>query len=154
MAFSSNSAAGAPMCDINTTPLVDVMLVLLIIFMITAPQMINKTDAKVPLRSTTPNQNPVPPTIFTIDVQATQSKLPTYAFQGQPISATELTAKLRLEAAKGKEAMAEINIRTAPDASYDHMAKAIALIKGTGIEKIRFDELNPPGLVQQAQAPQ
>ena len=37
MAFSSNSAAGAPMADINVTPLVDVMLVLLIIFMVTAP---------------------------------------------------------------------------------------------------------------------
>ena len=39
------------MCDINTTPLVDVMLVLLIIFMITAPMMTHKTDAKVPMRS-------------------------------------------------------------------------------------------------------
>ena len=37
MAFSSNSAAGAPLADINVTPLVDVMLVLLIIFMVTAP---------------------------------------------------------------------------------------------------------------------
>jgi biopolymer transport protein TolR len=37
MAFSSNSATGMPMADINVTPLVDVMLVLLIIFMVTAP---------------------------------------------------------------------------------------------------------------------
>ena len=39
MAFSSNSNSGGPMADINVTPLVDVMLVLLIIFMITAPLM-------------------------------------------------------------------------------------------------------------------
>ena len=37
MAFSSNSSGGGPMADINVTPLVDVMLVLLIIFMVTAP---------------------------------------------------------------------------------------------------------------------
>ena len=37
MAFSSNSSGGGPMADINVTPLVDVMLVLLIIFMISAP---------------------------------------------------------------------------------------------------------------------
>jgi biopolymer transport protein ExbD len=148
MAFSSNSSAGAPMCDINTTPLVDVMLVLLIIFMITAPMMTNKTDAKVPLRSINVDPNPVKPTIYTVDVQATAANTLQLAFEGQVISQTELLAKLKAEAAKGT-AMGEINLRTDPQASYEHMAQTIALIKSAKIEKIRFDELNPPGLVQQ-----
>jgi biopolymer transport protein ExbD len=147
MAFSNSSSAGAPMCDINTTPLVDVMLVLLIIFMITAPMMTNKTDAKVPLRSPNPIEQPKPPTILTVDVQATASKSPQLAIEGTPISATELIARLKAEVSKGAESMPEINIRTAPDASYEHMAQALALINGTGIKKIRFDELNPPGMV-------
>ena len=48
MAFSSNSSGGGPMADINVTPLVDVMLVLLIIFMITAPLMTHKVVVKLP----------------------------------------------------------------------------------------------------------
>ena len=47
MAFSSGSGGG-PMADINVTPLVDVMLVLLIIFMITAPLMTHKVVVKLP----------------------------------------------------------------------------------------------------------
>ena len=47
MAFASNSGGG-PMADINVTPLVDVMLVLLIIFMITAPVMSHKVKVELP----------------------------------------------------------------------------------------------------------
>ena len=47
MAFASNSGGG-PMADINVTPLVDVMLVLLIIFIITAPLMSHKVQIKLP----------------------------------------------------------------------------------------------------------
>jgi biopolymer transport protein ExbD len=153
MAFSNSSSAGAPMCDINTTPLVDVMLVLLIIFMITAPMMTNKTDAKVPMRSPNVITPPEPPRIRTVDVQATSAKKPSLALDGQPIGAEELLAQLKLEVAKGDTGMAEINIRTAPEANYEHMAKTMALINGAGIKKIRFDELNPPGLVPAAGAP-
>lgn len=151
MAFSSNSSAGAPMCDINTTPLVDVMLVLLIIFMITAPLMTNKTDAKIPLRSTQVIQNPVPPTIRTVDVQASAGTKPSVALDGVPLGIEQLAVEMKLEAAKG-EAGAEINIRTAPDANYEHMAKTLAMISAAGVKKIRFDELNPPGLVPAAGA--
>ena len=48
MAFSSNSSGGGPMADINVTPLVDVMLVLLIIFMVTAPLLNLGVDVKLP----------------------------------------------------------------------------------------------------------
>lgn len=153
MAFSNSSSAGAPMCDINTTPLVDVMLVLLIIFMITAPMMTNKSDAKVPMIGTQTPDKVVQPTIFTVDVLASSSTTPQLAFEGIPISMPELKAKLKAEAAKGEKVMADINIRTAPDANYEHMARTLALINETGIKKVRFDELNPAGLVQSATAP-
>ena len=48
MAFSIGNSGGGPMADINVTPLVDVMLVLLIIFMITAPLMSHKVKVKLP----------------------------------------------------------------------------------------------------------
>jgi biopolymer transport protein ExbD len=48
MAFSSGNDSGGPMADINVTPLVDVMLVLLIIFIITAPLMSHKVQIELP----------------------------------------------------------------------------------------------------------
>ena len=48
MAFSSGNDRGGPMAEINVTPLVDVMLVLLIIFMITTPLMNHKVKVKLP----------------------------------------------------------------------------------------------------------
>ena len=53
MAFSSNSTGGA-MADINVTPLVDVMLVLLIIFMVTAPIASYPIEVNLPQRTTAP----------------------------------------------------------------------------------------------------
>ena len=53
MSFSTNSGGG-PMADINVTPLVDVMLVLLIIFMVTAPILSYPIDIDLPQRSTPP----------------------------------------------------------------------------------------------------
>ena len=48
MAFSTGNSSSGPMADINVTPLVDVMLVLLIIFMITTPLMNHKTKVELP----------------------------------------------------------------------------------------------------------
>ncbi len=48
MAFSTNTKSSGPMADINVTPLVDVMLVLLIIFIITAPLMTHKVEIALP----------------------------------------------------------------------------------------------------------
>ena len=48
MAFSTGNESGGPMAEINVTPLVDVMLVLLIIFMITAPLMSHKVKVELP----------------------------------------------------------------------------------------------------------
>src|SRR6476619_8366054 len=70
MAFSSNSAAGAPMADINVTPLVDVMLVLLIIFMVTAPILSYPIDVDLPQKVLNPppqTKEPPPPIRLRID---------------------------------------------------------------------------------------
>jgi biopolymer transport protein ExbD len=69
MAFASNAGAGAPMADMNVTPLVDVMLVLLIIFMVTAPMTTYPIDVNLPQRTTTPppTREPPPPIELRID---------------------------------------------------------------------------------------
>ena len=69
MAFSSGSGKG-PMADINVTPLVDVMLVLLIIFIVTAPIMTYPIDVALPQRVINPppvTKEPPPPIELRID---------------------------------------------------------------------------------------
>src|SRR6476469_1601735 len=74
MAFSTGSGGGAPMADINVTPLVDVMLVLLIIFMVTAPTLSYPIDINLPQPTLNPpqeNQEPPPPISLKIDASGT-----------------------------------------------------------------------------------
>ena len=61
MAFSSGNDSGGPMADINVTPLVDVMLVLLIIFIITAPLMSHKVQIKLPEANLDKKEDPSKP---------------------------------------------------------------------------------------------
>jgi len=61
MAFSSGNDSGGPMADINVTPLVDVMLVLLIIFIITAPLMSHKVQIELPEANLDRPEDPTKP---------------------------------------------------------------------------------------------
>ena len=71
MAFSTNSGANSAMCDINVTPLVDVMLVLLIIFMVTAPILSYPIDIDLPQKSLTrPEQARDPPEPIELRIDA------------------------------------------------------------------------------------
>ncbi len=58
MAFSSGGGDGAPMAEINIIPLCDIMLVLLIIFMVTAPQVSYPVAVDLPQHSLNPPANP------------------------------------------------------------------------------------------------
>ena len=57
----------SPVAEINITPMVDVMLVLLIIFMVTSPLMMSQLPVTLPKASSTPSENPKEPTIVSID---------------------------------------------------------------------------------------
>ena len=68
MAFSSGNDSGGPMAEINVTPLVDVMLVLLIIFMITTPLMNHKVKVQLPEATLDqkPDKDKVPPVTISV----------------------------------------------------------------------------------------
>ena len=88
MAFSSNSSGG-PMADINVTPLVDVMLVLLIIFMITAPLMTHKVVVKLPQATLDERPSTGPP-----DTLAIQDNGQVF-WNDEPVSMTVLRSQSR-----------------------------------------------------------
>ena len=131
MAFSSNSSAGGPMAEINVTPLVDVMLVLLIIFMITAPLMSHKI--RIDLPQANPNQqteNPPEP----IDLAVKESG--EIFWNDELVTEAMLQAQLRVAAQKSPQP--ELQIRADKDTKYQLVATVMANAKSAGMVKIGF----------------
>jgi len=134
MAFASNSGGG-PMADINVTPLVDVMLVLLIIFMVTAPILSYPIDIDLPQRSLNPppeKANPPEPIRLRIDAagQVFWNDSPT------PISALRNMMESEVERDPNNQPTLEID--TNDDADYGVLAKVLATARNAQMQKIGF----------------
>ena len=123
-----------PMTDINTTPLVDVMLVLLIIFMITAPLMQNKVPISIPEAPNEPYSTEE--RAVTLNIQDKGNGMVQYYWIDDPIGIDGLEARLALEAAKKPQP--EIKIRGDRSVQYKHVRAALDLAKRKGISKIGF----------------
>ncbi|MBL8246184.1 MAG: biopolymer transporter ExbD [Rhodanobacteraceae bacterium] len=123
-----------PMTDINTTPLVDVMLVLLIIFMITAPLMQNKVPISIPEAPNEPDSTEE--RAVTLNIQDKGNGMVQYYWIDDPIGIDGLEARLALEAAKKPQP--EIKIRGDRSVQYKHVRAALDLAKRKGISKIGF----------------
>lgn len=91
MGMSSGDSSGGAMADINVTPLVDVMLVLLIIFMVTTPLMNHKTQVELPRADLDTKEKPGPgPSPITVSVTADGDLF----WNDQPISKELLESQL------------------------------------------------------------
>ena len=134
MAFSSNASSGA-MADINVTPLVDVMLVLLIIFMVTMPIQSVPVDVDLPQRSLNPppqDKDPPDPISLRIDSagQVFWNDTPT------PVSA--LQTMMRTEVERDPTNQPTLEIDTSDDADYGILAQVLAAAKNAEMIKIGF----------------
>ncbi len=134
MAFSSNSAAGAPMADINVTPLVDVMLVLLIIFMVTAPILSYPIDIDLPQQTTTPPPDTHPPD--PIKLRIDQSGQVFWNNSPTPISALRNLMESEVERDPSNQPTLEID--TNDEADYGILAKVLATARNANMQKIGF----------------
>ena len=134
MAFSSNSNGGGPMADINVTPLVDVMLVLLIIFLVTAPTPSFPIEIDLPQRSSQPppDREPPPPVKLRIDASGQVY----WNEAAQPISALE--SLMEVEVQRDPTNQPALEIDTSPDADYGVLAKVLASAKNADMKKIGF----------------
>jgi biopolymer transport protein ExbD len=132
MAFTSSSGAG-PMADINVTPLVDVMLVLLIIFMVTAPALSYQIQVDLPQRTINPPPQPKdPPEPIRLRIEAGG----TVTWNNSPIPISVLQSSLEGEAQRTVQPTLEIE--TDPDAQYEMLAKVLSRAKNSGMQKIAF----------------
>jgi len=133
MGMSVGSSEGEPMMEINTTPLIDVMLVLLIMFIITIPIMTHAVKLDMPR----PNPNPPPqlvePEVIDLDIEYDGS----IYWNTTPVKSFGLLEKyFNVEASKDPQP--EIHIRANKRARYDSVAKVLALAQRQGLIKIGF----------------
>ena len=134
MAFGTQEAALGDdtevMNEINMTPLVDVMLVLLIIFIITVPVM--KHAISVELPSATALRQTIKPETIALSVDAQGG----YFWNQNPVSEQELERLLEIEAAKSPQP--ELHIRGDKAVRYEIVVQAMAQARQAGLHKIGF----------------
>ncbi len=123
------------MADINVTPLVDVMLVLLIIFIVTAPIMTYPIAVDLPQRVINPPpqlKEPPPP----IDLRVDASNQ--VYWNNSPVNVSELQQRMEEEVQKDPTNQPELRIDANPDSEYEVMAKILAQAKNARMIKIGF----------------
>ncbi|MCW5319866.1 biopolymer transporter ExbD [Verminephrobacter aporrectodeae subsp. tuberculatae] len=130
MAFGTQDDTDEVMNEINMTPLVDVMLVLLIIFIITVPVMKHAVNVDLPRASNQPEQ--VKPETIRLSVAADGK----YYWNEAQLAPKELFPRLQAEATK--EPQPELHIHGDKQVRYEHVAQAMAAAQRAGVRKIGF----------------
>ena len=131
MAMSGGRDDGSPMMEMNTTPLIDVMLVLLIMFIITIPVATHSVDIDLP----TPSDAPTP------DVDPIKNKVVLTGngeilWNDNAINQNQLVANLQETLTFAVEP--ELQFEPEPSASYDLSAKVLNIVKASGVSKFGF----------------
>ena len=131
MAMSGGRETGEPMMDMNMTPLIDVLLVLLIMFIITIPIQTHAVKVDLPSNS----QNNPPP----IDAQKNKVSIDaagTVAWNGVPVD--DLTLRQYLDQTTQMTPEPELHFQPDPNAKYDVVDRTLAVIKRSSVSKLGF----------------
>jgi biopolymer transport protein ExbD len=130
MAFGTQDETDEVMNEINMTPLVDVMLVLLIIFIITVPVMKHAVNIELPQASTQREQDKPETVRVSVDAQGQ------YFWNADRIDDAALPALLAQAA--GRNPQPELHIRGDKDSRYERVAQLMASAQQAGLRKIGF----------------
>ena len=132
MAMSGGKDDGAPMMEMNMTPLIDVLLVLLIMFIITIPVATHSVDIDLPAPNPTPPDVIVEPEKNKL-VLTTQDQI---LWNGNTIDQGQLITLLQQSTEMAVEP--ELQFEPEPQASYDLAARVLQIIKASGVTKFGF----------------
>lgn len=134
MAFgSTHSEDGSPMSEINVTPLVDVMLVLLIVFMITMPVLTHSIPIQLPTASEQVEPSDKPKDLLQLEIDANGQ----YHLGGQAVSENELSAKLKNAYATNPDTVLAIDADK--EVAYNEVVRALEMAKLAGLTKVGFN---------------
>jgi biopolymer transport protein ExbD/biopolymer transport protein TolR len=117
-----------PVSDINVTPLVDVMLVLLIVFMVAAPMMAAGVKVDLPTSSAKPLEEPKPPIVVSIDASGT-------VFVNQTAATPETLLPLMAREASGDKER-RIHLRGDQALAYGRIVKTMGTLNDAGYARI------------------
>jgi biopolymer transport protein ExbD len=133
MAMSVGTAAGEVMCDINTTPLIDVMLVLLVTLIVSLPVMTHAVKLDMPNPNAQPPPPDTPPEVIDIEIDPDG----TVVWNGNPVTGIpQLEGYFHSETSKDPQP--EIHLRPDRRAKYDVVAKVLAAAQRDHMKKIGF----------------
>ena len=132
MAMSGGRDDGAPMMEMNMTPLIDVLLVLLIVFIMSIPIATNAVAIDLPV----PNPNPPPDMVDPIKNKIVLTPDNQILWNGTPITDNTLVANLQTSLTYAVEP--ELQFEPEASASYDLSAKVLNIIKQSGVTKFGF----------------
>jgi biopolymer transport protein ExbD len=133
MAMSVGTAAGAVMCDINTTPLIDVMLVLLVTLIVSLPVMTHAVKLDMPNPNAPPPPPDTPPEVIDLEIDFDG----TVAWNGTTIpDLATLEGYFHNEAQKDPQP--EIHLRPDRRAKYGVVAQVLAAAQHNHMKKIGF----------------
>src|SRR3954464_9478721 len=124
------TVADRPIAELNTTPLIDVMLVLLIMFIITIPLATHAVKLNLPVGKLTPN--PQQPLVERIDLDAGGQIF----WDGAPMRAADLPG--RLDAFLAAHNDGALELPADGGAGYEDCDKLLAVVKRSGIERLAF----------------
>ena len=130
MAFGTQDDTDEVMNEINMTPLVDVMLVLLIIFIITVPVMKHSVNIDLPLARTAGRIRKSASLRLSVDAQGR------YFLNETPVADEALAPQLKAAAAKNPQP--DLHIRGDKAVRYERVAQAMAAAQQAGLRKIGF----------------
>jgi biopolymer transport protein ExbD len=126
-------SGGQELCDINTTPLIDVMLVLLVTLIVTLPVMTHAVKLDMPNPLNNPPPPPTPPEVIDLEIDSDG----TIVWNGTPVSnIDQLEGYFRNESVKDPQP--EIHLRPDRRAKYDVVAKVLAAAQRNRMKKIGF----------------
>ena len=131
MQTTSDNDAGEPMMDINTTPLIDVMLVLLIMFIITIPIQTHAVKLDLP-QNNQPPQTPVLPQKNDIVVTAAGQIL----WNGSPVNRDQL--RQYLDTTQQMNPVPELHLQPEANARYELVDEVLAVTKRAHVQKMGF----------------
>ncbi len=130
MSFGTSESDDDVMSEINMTPLVDVMLVLLIIFIITIPVINHAVKLDLPHASSQPNDVKPPHIDVVIDAEGTVS------WNGAVVDEAALKARIAETALQSPQP--ELHLRADRKTPYENVARLMSAAQGGGMNKIGF----------------
>jgi biopolymer transport protein ExbD len=132
MQTASDNESGEPMMDINTTPLIDVMLVLLIMFIITIPIQSHAVKLDLPVNQPNSNPPPIDPVKNVVTINAEDQIL----WNGAPVTQQQL--RVYLDQTQQINPIPELHLQPDATARYEVVDEVLAITKRARVQKMGF----------------